>query len=70
MTATEKRERRQARHELTASLKRHVIRRIGLFSTGGQIRSGIKILSDRYYREMVKPVVEAVERQATSSPGA
>ena len=48
MTADEKRERRQARHELAKELKRVAIRRLGLYSTEPQIRAGVKTLLDAY----------------------
>jgi hypothetical protein len=54
-TKEEKRERRQARHELQAVLKRLVLRHIGLFSTGPQIRQATKVLTDRYYAEQINP---------------
>lgn len=58
MTALEKRERREAKHQAQATLKRHVLKRIGLFSTGPQIRSSIKILTDRWYAETINPAVK------------
>jgi hypothetical protein len=58
MTAADKRDRRQAHHEVQAAFKRHVIQRMGLHSTGPQIRSAIKQLTDRYYAETINPAVK------------
>jgi hypothetical protein len=59
MTAQDKKDRRQARHEIQAQLKRPVTRRLGLYSTGGQMRSAVKVLTDRYIREVLNPAVTA-----------
>jgi hypothetical protein len=65
MTKEEKKDRRDAKHEVQAALKRLVVRRMGLFSTGPQIRAAIKVLSDRYYAEQVNPVCERIVREAS-----
>lgn len=58
MTADEKRDRRQARHDVAAVLKKHVTRRWGLCSTGAQLRSYTRTLCDRYYAETINPAVK------------
>lgn len=58
MTAADKKERREAKHQVWALLKRHVIRRQGLCSTGPQLRMATKILTDRYYAETISPAVK------------
>lgn len=58
MTAEDKRDRRQARHEVAAVLKKHVTRRWGLCSTGAQLRSYTRTLTDRYYAETINPAVK------------
>ncbi len=63
MTAEEKRDRRAARHEVQAALKRVAIRKLGFYSTGPQIRHGLRVLTDRFYREQVSPAAERIESQ-------
>ena len=41
MTGDEKRDRRQAKHELADQFRRLAIRRLGLYSTGPQIRAAV-----------------------------
>ena len=54
MTADEKRDRRQAKHELADQFRRLAIRRLGLYSTGPQIRAAVKTLVDaEICRQMV-----------------
>jgi hypothetical protein len=63
MTAEEKRDRRKARHELEKVFRRIVTRRIGLFATNRQIRDGVKVMTDRYYAEQIRPAAERIEQK-------
>lgn len=47
MTKQDKRDRRQARHELAKQLRRQVMRRNGLYSTPGQLHAAMKVAVDR-----------------------
>ena len=62
MTPEEKRDRRQARHELEQVFRRLVVRRIGLFARPKQIDQAVKIMCDRYYREQIRPTAERIEK--------
>jgi hypothetical protein len=55
MTKEEKKDRRQARHEVQAALKQIVLKKMGLYSTGPQIRQALKESTDRYYAEAIRP---------------
>lgn len=69
MTAEEKRDRRQARHQVAAALKRVNLHRVGLYSTGPQIRANLRVLVDRYYSEQINPAVQRIiaEKQAEAA---
>lgn len=68
MNAEEKKDRRTARHQVQAALKRVVLHKVGLYSTGGQIRQSIRTLTDRYFAEQVRPAARAIEAQALNQP--
>jgi hypothetical protein len=54
VTATEKKERRAARHEMQRNVRRFVMRKMGLYSTTGQLKATIKLVADRVISEAVK----------------
>jgi hypothetical protein len=70
MTPAEKKDRRAARHEVEAALKRVAVRKLGLYSTKAQIKAGLKILCDRYYAEQVRPAAQRIEEQVLAGQSA
>lgn len=63
MTAEEKRDRRQARHELQRCFRAIATKQIGLDATDKQITAATKIMADRYYAEQVRPTAERIEKE-------
>ena len=61
MTAQEKRERRQARHELQSQFRTLATRRTGLFATNRQLSAGARILADRYTKEVLSVAARKIE---------
>ena len=54
MTKQDKKDRRAARHEAERQIKQEVLSRMGLYSTGPQIRQAVKETVDRYYAETLR----------------
>lgn len=69
MTKEEKKDRRDARHQVQAALKREAIKKLGFYSTGSQIRAGLSTLTDRFYAEQVMPAARRIEDQVILEAG-
>lgn len=63
MTSEEKRDKREARRQVEASLRSVVRRRIGLYSTPKQERAALRVMVDRFYAEQVTPAAKRIESQ-------
>lgn len=50
-----KKARRRAKHALAQKAKRHLNKRMGMFSTGPQLRSARKMLVDQFLSAMRNP---------------
>lgn len=60
MTPNDKRDRRKARHEVEKRAKRLIRRRMGLYSTGPQIRQFTRQYVDGYFS-----MIEEMQQSAT-----
>jgi hypothetical protein len=63
MTAEDKRDRRNARHELQRCFRVIATHQIGLSATHKQLTAATKLMADRYYAEQVRPTAERIERE-------
>lgn len=63
MTSEEKRDKREARRQVEASLRRIVRRSTGLYSTPAQERQHLRTMVDRFYKEQVMPAAKRIESQ-------
>lgn len=63
MTAEEKKDKREARRQVEASLRSLVRRRVGLYSTPKQERAALGVMVDRFYAEQVTPAAKRIEAQ-------
>ena len=72
MTPDEKRDRRAARHEVQAQMKQHILYRTqqGLISTGGTIRHNVRILTDRYFKEVTSHLASLSPEASSAGPQA
>jgi len=69
VTTEEKKDRRAARHEVEAALKRRAIQKLGFYSTGPQIQHGLRVLCDRFFSEQVTPAAKRIEAQVLAEQG-
>lgn len=60
MTSEEKRAKRMARHQVQKALK-NVCPNLRLCATNPQLKQATKVLTDRYYKEQVRPAAERIE---------